>query len=126
MPLLTITSFANWLTERAAFLHSLEDEAAHVLYEDMDKDKYNALMRHKAMFIHSLPEEAGKRLTHLPEAIASEASRRLEAFAASAERALALNSTFYMSALLYPDDHVKGQPNNLDILAADIASRARE
>jgi hypothetical protein len=124
MSLPAVKAFADWLAEQAAFLHSLEDEAARVLHEAKDKDAYNALMRRKAMFLQALPGEAEKHLPCLPGDIAPEASRRLKTFAAGAERALALNSTFYMSALLYPDNHVQGQPNNLDILATDMAVRA--
>lgn len=124
MPDTAILSFALWLSERCEFLRNLEEEAARVLQQDKNTDKYKALMCQKAMFLQALPAEAGKLVTALPEAVANEAFERLEQFSANASRALGLDSVFYMSALLYPDNHKKGEPNNLDRLAAEIRALA--
>ena len=122
----TLASFALWLSERCEFLLNLETEAERVLHEDKDTDKYKALMCQKAMFLQSLPEEAEKHASGLPENVAAAAMSRLDQFAANASRALSLDSVFYMYALLYPDDHKKGEPNDLDRLAATFRAMAEE
>lgn len=124
MPHNAVGSFAKWLTERCEFLHNLETEAERVLQENKDTDKYRALMCQKAMFLQALPEEAEARADSLPEDVADLAMQRLERFGANASRALSIGSVFYMYALLYPDDHVKGEPNDLDLLAMEIRDLA--
>ena len=115
-----IESFALWLSERCEFLRNLENEAERELQINKDTDKYRALMNQKALFLQALPEEAEKHAANLSGEAADFALERLEQFAANASVALRLNSVFYMSALLYPDDHKKGDPNNLDRLAASL------
>ncbi len=118
----SIETFAHWLSERCELLHSLENEAERVLQDNTDK--YRALMCQKAMFLQALPEEAEKHAAGLPADVADSVLRRLDQFAANASQALRLNSVFYMYALLYPDDHKKGEPNDLDRLAASLRSMA--
>ena len=124
MPATSIGPFAEWLTERCEFLRNLEAEAERVLYEDKDTDKYRALMCQKAMFLQALPEEAEKHASSLPESVADTTLRRLEHFAGNASQALHIGSVFYMYALLYPDNHKKGDPNDLELLAADMRALA--
>jgi len=120
-----IHAFAAWLLERCEFLRNLEKEAERVLQGDKNTDKYRALMCQKAMFLQALPEEAEKYLEALPENVADTVGGRLDRFSANASRALELGSVFYMYALLYPDDHQKGQPNDLDKLAAEVAAMSK-
>lgn len=124
MPQTVIKQLADWLDERCLFLRNLEKEARRVLQEDGDTEKYKALMGQKAMFLQALPEEADKRLDAVPEAVGDMVAGRLEAFSASASQALRIDSVFYMYALLYPDDHKAGEPNNLELLAAEVAALA--
>lgn len=121
-----ILDCANWLAERCEFLRNLEKEAEHVLQQEKDADKYRALMRQKALFLQALPEEAEDRLEGLPESLADAVAFRLENFSQNADRALGLDSVFYMSALLYPDQHQQGQPNNLEVLAAEVMAAAKQ
>lgn len=124
MPHAAIREFALWLQERCEFLRNLEAEAERVLQIDKDTEKYRALMCQKAMFLQALPGEAEKHAAAAPADVARMAMERLEQFSVNASRALGLESVFYMSALLYPDSHIKGEPNNLERLAADIAAQA--
>lgn len=124
MPDIAIQSFALWLSERCEFLHNLEEEAERVLLQDKNTDKYKTLMCQKAMFLQALPDEAEKLVTSLPDAKANEVLERLDRFSANASRALGLDSVFYMSALLYPENHRKGEPNDLDRLAAEMRALA--
>lgn len=119
-----IHAFAAWLAERCAFLRNLEAEARRVLQDEKDTEKYRLLMRQKAMFLQALPEEGETFLANLPPAVAAETEERLDAFSRNASRALDIDSVFYMSALLYPDDHTEGQPNNLELFAGEMAALA--
>lgn len=57
----------------------------------------------------SVPAEEWERLRH-----------RLHCFSASANNALRLDSLFYMSALLYPEDHKPGQSDDLQVFIASL------
>lgn len=116
-------AFIAWLNECCTAVAKLEQEAQTLLQEEKDTQKYRNIMREKALLLETLPGEAEKFLAAMPEHIAAEASASLEQFAAGASRALSLGSVFYMSALLYPDNHQKGQPNNLEIFAAEMTDR---
>jgi hypothetical protein len=124
MPSNTITSFADWLDDHCQRLRNLEAEAEHMLYQEKNQEKYAALMHQKARMLQNLAQEAAPRAATLPEAVAASVMQRLERFSGNATRALSIGSIFYMYALLYPDNHVKGQPNNLDILVAEIRVQA--
>lgn len=124
MPDTPIAAFAAWLKERCEFLQNLEREAERLLQADHNTEKYKAMMCQKAMFIQALPEEAEKHLDGLPPEVADMALGRLERFSRSASRALDINSAFYMYALLYPEEHQKGQPNDLEVFTAEIAALA--
>ncbi len=119
-----IAAFSLWLTERCEFLHNLEREAERVLQQEKDTEKYKALMCQKAMFLQALPEEAEDRADLLPDDTADMVMERLEYFSGNASRALRVGSVFFMYALLYPDDHKKGDPNDLDKLAAEVRTLA--
>ena len=120
----TTETFGQWLTERCEYLKTLETEAEHALHGEKNTDKYTNLMRKKALFLQGLVKEAQSLAATLPPQTADLALCRLEQFSSNATRALEIGSIFFMSALLYPADHVKGQPNNLDLLAAEVLSLA--
>lgn len=126
MPNAVISEFALWLQERCDFLRNLEAEAERVLQKDKDTDKYKALMCQKAMFLQALPGEAEQYAAGLPGDVARAALEQLRRFSSNASHALSLDSVFYMSALLYPDNHVKGEPNNLERLAAGMKNLAEQ
>jgi len=47
----------------------------------------------------------------------------LKRFADSADNALSLDSVFYMSALLYPEDYHEGEANDLELFAEELHAR---
>ena len=69
----------------------------------------------KARLLASLEEEGETYLEGLPEPLQDQAGHRLHRFSASARNALRIGSIFYMSALLYPEDHKPGQPDDLQV-----------
>lgn len=80
-----------------------------------DPCEYAVTMRRKAEMLAAMAEEAKPLLAALPGETRFNYALALESFSASARMALRLNSSFYMSALLYPDDHKPGQPDNLSL-----------
>lgn len=102
----------RWLQERRAAVMAVEREALQRL-ETGDTPGHNEKMREKAELLAALSEEAKPLLAPLPGEPRFNLALALERFSGSARNALQLDSVFYMSALLYPDDHKKGEPDNL-------------
>ncbi|MDR2055129.1 MAG: hypothetical protein LBQ10_04595 [Desulfovibrio sp.] len=107
-----LNMLADCLKERHSRIMALEAEAMSCL-EAGDTQGYAAGMRAKAELLARLDEEAKPLLASLPGELRFRLALALDRFASGARTALRLNSVFYMSALLYPDDHRKGMPDNL-------------
>jgi len=52
--------------------------------------------------------------------LGAEISTRLEQFSMSAGAALRIGSVFFMTALLYPEDHKPGEPNDLETYISEL------
>lgn len=109
----------KWLEHISNELRVTETEAIESLDED-NADKYNQGMRKKAELLASLSEAVMPMLEGVDEKIASHVRAELGYFNSSAVRALELDSVFFMSALLYPDNHRPGDPNNFDLFTAEV------
>lgn len=107
---------ASYLLEKSQLIKSIEQKAERVL-ESEGQEAYAQTMREKALVLASLAKDTQKAFPQLDE----DTLLLLQRFSDSAENALRIGSVFYMSALLYPEDYVAGQPNNLDVLAAQLA-----
>ena len=102
------------LQERAREIRSLEAEAQKALYERGDEASYRRKLAAKTDLLSQLPTALAPLLAELPEGERERIAERLDRFAASAGRARALESVFYMAALLYPADYREGEPNDLE------------
>lgn len=109
------SKMAIWLKEKVLQIKNIEDEANAVLAAG-DSNKYGDLMRQKAGVLSGLASSAEAMTADLPPAVQREVLSKLANFSQNARNSLDLDSTFYMSALLYPDDHKPGEPNNLEKL----------
>ena len=103
-----------WLRNRHAEVMATEAQALARL-DAGDTPGHNELMRRKAELLAAMAEDAKPLLEPLPGEARFNYALALEGFSASARMSLRLNSVFYMSALLYPDDHKPGQPDNLTL-----------
>ena len=103
-----------WLRNRHAEVMATEEQALARL-DAGDTPGHNELMRRKADMLAAMAEDAKPLLEPLPGETRFNYALALEGFSASARMSLRLNSIFYMSALLYPDDHKPGQPDNLTL-----------
>jgi hypothetical protein len=105
---------ADFLEQRARAVRAIEAGAEAILHGQGDQDGYVAKMREKALLLSDLAGDAQGLVVALPPVLSKAAGDRLEQFSQSAANALSVGSPFYMSALLYPDDHKPGEPNDLE------------
>ncbi len=106
-----LTAAIAWLRARHADIMTTEREAL-ALMEAGDIPGYTAKMRAKAESLAALAKDAAPRLDALPEPLRD----RLAA-------ALRLDSVFFMSALLYPDEHKPGEPDNLALFIDQVEAQ---
>ena len=109
-----LESLIKWLRNRHAEIMAAEAQALARL-DAGDTPGHNEHMRLKAELLAAMAEDAKPLLEPLPGETRFNYALALEGFSASARMSLRLNSIFYMSALLYPDDHKPGQPDNLTL-----------
>ena len=96
-------------------IRRIEDEAREALYVRDDPETHRQKLQEKAMLLMELPELIGPFFEGMARDVRAEMETRLDSFAANAEQAMQLSSVFYMSALLYPEDYVEGNRNDLEL-----------
>lgn len=114
-------TLAAWLRKRSAAVRECEQKAVAALHDGNDESAYRELMKEKARLLASLAGDAAPLVDALSGREKERARESLDAFSQNARTALRLDSVFYMSALLYPDDHQKGEPDNLEKFIASLA-----
>ncbi len=122
----TIENYAIWLKEANGDVLDKEAQAEACLAQPDYAGAYKDLMFEKAELIRRLPDEFQQEFPGKEPASRAMWERvvsRLRDFAAGAENALSIGSPFYMSALLYPDEHQPGDPNNLELLIAELRGK---
>lgn len=112
-------AFCDWLDSRHKEIMDAENEALACV-DARDADKFRLKMRKKAELLRDLPNGAEPLLAALDSDTGSAIAKRLRRFASSAGHSLDLDSVFYMSALLYNDDHKKGEPDNLQLYIEEL------
>lgn len=98
------------LEGRAQEIRAFEERADRVIQGQGDQEGYERIMREKATLLAGLYEETRALAQGLDEMVGA----RLERFSQSAIASLKVGSVFFMSALLYPEDHKPGDPNDLE------------
>ena len=114
-------AFVDFLQNTAQTIRSVEAEAETALHQKKDITRYHECMRRKAQILADLAHNAAPFLGDIPEPRRQAIAQRLETISQSAQRSLDLKSVFYMSALLYPEDHRPGTPNDLEKWVAELA-----
>jgi hypothetical protein len=108
------------LRDVAEAVASLESQAALALEGQQDEAGYRKLMLQKAELLAGLAAQSAPAVEALPPARREMVAATLGSFSKNAATAIKLGSVFYMSALLYPDDHQPGQPNNLEFFIRSL------
>ena len=111
--------FLAWLTNRHQEIKASEQKALDLL-EQGDTKGYKDNLVARAKLIERMPLDGSSVINALPEDVAQKVRGTLQRFASSASMGLNLGSTFYLSALLYRDDHGVGEPDNLACLLAKM------
>ena len=114
-----LQDFIAWLEKRhdAVFL---EEKTAKELLAKGDTDGYAAHMHAKAELLAKMAVDAGSSLAQVSGDVQEEIRRKLVKFSAAAAYGLRINSLFFMSALLYRDEHPLGEPDNLLVFINDL------
>jgi hypothetical protein len=101
------------ILQAAQAIRNLEEKAHAALHGQGDQKAHRALMVEKCLILVDLPDDIAQIMTG-QEPEAAELNAGLADFRRRAGQALKLESIFYMSSLLYPDDYQPGQPNDLE------------
>ena len=116
-----LDTFTAWLRQRWTAVRECERLAGTALYDNNNESAYRDLMKQKATLLASLAENAAPFLRALSGQEKQRVQDSLDMFSKNAQTALRLDSVFYMSALLYPDNHQKGEPDNLEQFIASLS-----
>lgn len=108
-----IAKVLEMVRETAQDIRRLEKDAMEALHGQGDTDAHRAMMLEKCELLADLPEHAEPYLKG-DDAVTDSLRQGLKGFARRADMALNLESIFFMSALLYPDDYQDGEPNDLE------------
>ena len=114
----------SFLEERSEQVKDLEALAEKTLYADKDEAAYRDIMLQKAKLLLALADDAEPILANLTGEIRERATPTIKGFSQSAAMSMRIGSVFFMSALLYPDEHKKGEPNNLELFITSLKNQA--
>ena len=115
----SLNEFLAWLEERARDVRRIEKQALLEL-ERKNTQGYRDEMRRKAELLAGLPRASIPLTGELPEDAGQAIQEGLWRFARNAGNALSLDSVFYMSALLYPEDYREGEANDLELFLEEL------
>ncbi|MDY0226725.1 hypothetical protein SAMN04488082_11511 [Desulfomicrobium apsheronum] len=115
-----MTDFLNFLRDQIRQVRDIETNAHDLLHNAGDDAGYREAMHRKAELLATLSTNAAPFLDALSLERRPMIEHKLDMFSQSARRSLDIGSVFYMSALLYPDDHKPGEPNTLEIWLAEL------
>lgn len=104
----------EYLMQTAAQIHALETKKKQAITTE-NKQEYLSAVREKAAILSKLHENAQKQDMKAVKN-AKDILSALQVFSSSARQALAVNSPWFMSELLYPENYQENDPNNLDKL----------
>ena len=111
-----------WLEQKAESIHRIESKAHTALHETGDSQIYRQLMEEKATLLATLAEESSPLTEKVKPPKQGVIKETLSRFSSSASSALKIGSVFYMSALLYPEEHESGTPNDLEEFISKLRS----
>ncbi|MFH1914216.1 MAG: hypothetical protein ABIK45_08075 [Pseudomonadota bacterium] len=118
-----VEDLVTFLEKRAVRVRELEREGDAALAAE-GQFAFQVKAEAKAELLASLSADAWKYTERLDGDEGTEVARRLEQFSTSASTALRIGSVFFMTALLYPEDHNPGEPNDLETLIEGLKRRA--
>ncbi|WP_319467321.1 hypothetical protein [uncultured Pseudodesulfovibrio sp.] len=118
-----LAELIQYLEEVARRVRQLEEEGDAVLNSE-GQVAFQVKLEEKAELLASLGEKTWALTEKIGGDLGDEVVQKLEQFSMSASTALRIGSVFFMTALLYPEDHKPGEPNDLENYIADLKKRA--
>ena len=122
MALKEYDALIQWLGDRHGEIMACEQSAMDELKAGRAAE-YKSKMKEKALKISSLAEDCKPYMEAISPDKREEIARELERFSTSAKAGINLDSVFYMSALLYRDDHKEGEPDNLYVFIENLKNQ---
>ena len=113
MPNKALLDLIEYLEATNAKVKQAEAEGERVLKSD-GQQAFQAKLEAKAELLAGLADKTWEMVERIGGSLGDEVAQRLEQFSMSASTALRIGSVFFMTALLYPEDHQPGGPNDLE------------
>lgn len=117
-----LAELIEFLEDKAATVRRLEEEGDAVLTGE-GQLAFQEKLEEKAEILAALGEKAWKLTEKVGGELGREIAAQLEQFSMSASTALRIGSVFFMTALLYPEDHKAGEPNELENYIAELKGK---
>lgn len=117
-----LAELITFLEEKATVVRRLEEEGDAVL-DSEGQLAFQAKLEEKAEILAALGEKAWPLTEKIEGDLGNEISQQLEQFSMSASAALRIGSVFFMTALLYPEDHKQGEPNDLENYITELKEK---
>jgi len=117
-----LVDMIEFLEEKAATVRRLEEEGDAALQSE-GQLAFQVKLEDKAELLSLLGEKAWKLTEKIDGELKNQIAQRLEQFSMSASAALRIGSVFFMTALLYPEDHKPGGPNDLETLIIELKGK---
>jgi len=114
----------TYLETTAAAVRRLEAEG-DVILREQGQDAFKAKMTEKARLLAGLGEKGRPLVLPVGGELARSIIRRLDEFSASAGASLRIGSVFFMTALLYPEDHKPDEPNDLEVYIETLRAKMK-
>lgn len=108
-----LAELIEFLEDKATKVRTLETEGEAALQSD-GQTAFQIKLEAKAEMLAELGEKAWPLTEKIEGDFGNEIAQKLEQFSMSASTSLRIGSVFFMTALLYPEDHVAGEPNDLE------------
>lgn len=113
MPNQALLDLIEFLEKTSGDVNRLEAEG-DALIDTEGQRAFQIKLEEKAEILAALGENAWKLTEKVEGEVGTEIARTLEQFSMSASAALRIGSVFFMTALLYPENHKPGGPNDLE------------
>lgn len=117
-----LAELIEFLEDKAATVRRLEEEGESALQSD-GQLAFQVKLEEKAELLSLLGEKAWSLTEKVEGELSREIARQLEQFSMSASAALRIGSVFFMTALLYPEDHAPGEPNDLENYIVELKGK---
>lgn len=108
------------LTDQAEQIQKLETLAETLVEDPQQLQRYRAILEEKARILSGIARLVTPIMRKIPPEEADPIKHTLNRFSQSATTAMRIGSPFYMSALLYPQDHQVGEPNDLELFIEQL------